>query len=436
MDLTKLFHDHLTTRLEKIEKTLATLNFNGLIIGTGSLSLYCEDDQGPAFRPYHHFAALCPAAGENHLLCIRPGLKPLLLFYSPQDFWYEHIPLTPTFWTSSFEIDICANEQTIWQKAKEYAGYAYIGPEPSKADLNGFITATTELKQRLNWQRSYKTEYEIHCTTQAMQIAARGHIAARESFHQGGSELDIYHAYLVAARLDGTDLPYGAIVALNEKGAVLHYQARRDDFRKGDVLLIDMGASHNGYAADITRTYARETAPAEFKKILKHMDELQQSLCSEAQFGISFSELHHRFHMRLASVLIEHGLVRNLKEDSVVTSGITRAFCPHGLGHMLGVFVHDVAGRQKDETGTPCDADPRYPTLRTNRKIEEGLLFTLEPGLYFIEMLLNPLKSESIGSHINWQLIDMLAPCGGIRIEDNIFMTSSGPQNLTRPFLP
>ncbi len=108
-------------------------------------------------------------------------------------------------------------------------------------------------------------------------------------------------------------------------------------------------------------------------------------------------------------------------------SGLTRAFCPHGLGHLLGVQVHDVAGRV-DAAGRPPPPPEAHPALRLTRSLEAGMVVTIEPGLYVIPMLLAPTVG---GSDVDWGLVERLAGHGGIRIEDNLVVTADGARNLT-----
>ncbi|MCK6686053.1 MAG: M24 family metallopeptidase, partial [Thermoanaerobaculia bacterium] len=99
----------------------------------------------------------------------------------------------------------------------------------------------------------------------------------------------------------------------------------------------------------------------------------------------------------------------------------------------LGIQVHDVAGRYRDREGNLNPPPPEYPYLRTTRTIEEGMVYTIEPGIYFIPMLLAPFRSGPHAGAFNWPLIDRLTPCGGIRIEDDIHVTATENRNLTRP---
>jgi Xaa-Pro dipeptidase len=113
-----------------------------------------------------------------------------------------------------------------------------------------------------------------------------------------------------------------------------------------------------------------------------------------------------------------------------VSSGVTRVFLPHGLGHSLGLCTHDVGC---------AEMRPRAdnPFLRNTSRIAAGQVFTIEPGLYFIPMLLEPLRAEARGRLVNWPMVEQLAPLGGIRIEDDLYVLESGrTDNLTRAFLP
>ncbi|MDW8478958.1 MAG: M24 family metallopeptidase [Xanthomonadales bacterium] len=196
-------------------------------------------------------------------------------------------------------------------------------------------------------------------------------------------------------------------------------------------LLIDAGAQVRGYAADITRTHVRD-GHGPFAELLAGMERLQQRLVAGVRPGRSFVELHLEAHREIASLLADSGLVRGMAAEAVVESGISRAFFPHGLGHLLGLQVHDVAGHQQDAHGTPTRRPPEHPFLRLTRILEEDMVLTIEPGLYFIPALLAELAASPAGRAVDWALVERLRPYGGIRIEDDVRVTASGCENLTR----
>jgi Xaa-Pro dipeptidase len=231
-------------------------------------------------------------------------------------------------------------------------------------------------------------------------------------------------------------MPYDTIIALNEKGAVLHYHGKRDKVRNGKTLLIDAGARFAGYASDITRTYAVPEAHPVFHALLKGMNQLQQATCAAVKPGLSYEPLHGKAQADIAALLLETGILRKVSHAQAVEQNLAAPFFPHGLGHQLGIFVHDVAGKQLDRTGK-LSPPSKYKYLRTNRVLGEGNLITVEPGLYFIEMLLAPLRANAATTaFFDWQLIEALKPLGGIRVEDDVLVTATGHRNLTREQLP
>ena len=112
-------------------------------------------------------------------------------------------------------------------------------------------------------------------------------------------------------------------------------------------------------------------------------------------------------------------------------AGVTRAFLPHGLGHLLGLQVHDVAGLI-DNDGVPIPRPEGHPALRLTRVLEPGNVLTVEPGLYFIDTLLEKWRAGPDASMIDWDRVDALRPYGGIRIEDNVLVQDDGCDDLTR----
>ena len=226
-----------------------------------------------------------------------------------------------------------------------------------------------------------------------------------------------------------TQLPYNNIVALNEHSAVLHYQERE---RKAPPavrsFLLDAGCAVNAYASDITRSYARESGP--FADLVVAMDGVQQGLTARVRAGVDYKALHLQAHREIAGVLEEAGVIR-VPADDAVQSGLSSVFYPHGLGHFLGLQTHDVAGLI-DNDANPIPRPEGHSALRLTRALESDNVLTIEPGLYFIESLLNRWRAENDASMIDWRQVEALAPCGGVRIEDNVVVTDTGCDNLTR----
>lgn len=431
-----LYPDHVRERQKRAEAALAATGYDALVVHSGTPLTYFDDDQDAPFRPTPHFAHWMPLDGPNHLLVVRPGKRPLLVRVKPEDYWYEQAPIGNPHWLAAFDFKEVADEALAWKLAAIHGRTAFIGDAVDAAHSHGIAPGginPAALRARLDWDRSTKTAYEIACIEEATRKAASGHRAARAAFVEGASEVEIHEAYVAAVGCVDKDLPYESIIALDEKGATLHYVTKRAK-RGGQVLLIDCGAKYESYGCDITRTWTIDACDALFRDLVGGMDKLQQDLCALVKPGLSYLDFHHGAHLKIADLLHDAGIIKRGGEEAV-TLGLTHPFFPHGLGHFLGVQTHDVSGRQKSPDGGLVPPPPQYPFLRTTRTIEDNQVFTVEPGIYFIEMLLRPHRVGPLGEHIDWKLVDRLAPHGGIRIEDNVVVTRTGCRNLTRPYV-
>jgi Xaa-Pro dipeptidase len=111
---------------------------------------------------------------------------------------------------------------------------------------------------------------------------------------------------------------------------------------------------------------------------------------------------------------------------------VTRVFLPHGIGHLLGLEVHDVGGFMASADGGEIPRPEEHPYLRLTRVLEDGFVVTMEPGIYFIPQLLAAARADARGPLINWSRVEALTPFGGIRIEDDLAVNPQGCENLTR----
>jgi Xaa-Pro dipeptidase len=211
---------------------------------------------------------------------------------------------------------------------------------------------------------------------------------------------------------------------------VLHYQhLERRTPRPLRSFLIDAGAQFRGYAADITRTYAAEAGP--YADLIAATDEAQLLLCEEIVPGRDYREVHLTAHRLLGDVLHRAGVL-SVPGDAAVELKLTSVFFPHGIGHLLGLQVHDVGGVQGDAEGRERKRPEGHPYLRLTRMLEPGVVVTIEPGIYFIDSLLAAAHEDTRRQYIDWALVEKLRPYGGIRIEDDVVTTSGRPENLTR----
>lgn len=427
--LATLYPQHLATVRDTADKALAG-NFDHLLIAAGMPDIKFLDDLHYPYAVNPHFKYWLPLINAPGSWIVHtPGAKPKLVFLQPRDYWHV-VPDAPSgYWVDAFDIVIVRTaEDAIAELPK---GKCAVIGEPTAALGNIEINNPASVMNYLHYHRAYKTPYELELMREASRIGTRAHRAAEQAFRMGKSELGIHHAYLSAAGQTDAELPYSSIVALNEHGAVLHYMDfTREQPKPARSLLIDAGASALGYASDITRTYAGEHA-GEFQALIDAMDANQQAQVNMVRSGRSYADLHIHAHQQLAGVLKEHGFI-HMDAESAVESGVTRAFFPHGLGHSIGLQVHDVGGFQKNVRGDSIARPDGHPFLRMTRTLEPNMVVTIEPGLYFIEMLLSELRDKPVAKDINWDKIEAFKPYGGIRIEDDVICTDDAPENMTR----
>ena len=421
--------DHIAHLQRAYAPMLSEHGFDSLAIYSGHASVHFADDHTPPFQTYGHFMHWVGLADVQHSwLIIQPEKRPQLYLYAPADFWHlpTHLPEEP--WVAAFDVHFCSDKIT-----PPLIGNAAIIGDTDQLAASHQQTMQAErqpeqLVNSLNELRLFKTPYEIACIREANRLAIAGHQAAQAAFIGASGELDIQLAYLGASRQRESNVPYQNIIGLNEHAGVLHYQHYDLNAPKRRYsLLVDAGRRFRGYCADITRAYAGPDAPVAFGELVTAMHDLKDELVKGVAPGVNFIALHEQMHQQLAEILVAHGLFKGTA-DQAVAEGVTRLFCPHGLGHSLGLQVHDVAGLRHAD-GTPAPAPEQHPALRLTRTLRPGMVVTIEPGLYFIAMLLDPLRNTSLP--MNWRLVDQLSSCGGIRIEDNVAVTESGFDNLT-----
>lgn len=427
------YPQHIQTLQERTREALARESIDGLVIHSGQGKRLFLDDNNYPFKVNPQFKAWLPVVDNpNCWLIVNGHDKPKLVFYQPVDFWHV-VAKTPTdFWLEQFDV-VYLKQADMVEKHLPYdrSKYAYIGEYIEVAKALGFdLLNPDRVMHYLHFHRAYKTPYELDCMRQANKIAVGAHKVARDAFFAGASEFEINQAYLLAAKQGDNDVPYNNIVALNEHTAILHYMVLDTKSPAQHLsFLIDAGASYHGYAADITRAYC--TQENAFSNIIKAVDRLNLSLVDMLKPGQSYVNVHLAAYMGIASILQEFNII-NMTAQDAVEKGIVSTFFPHGVGHMLGLQVHDVAGHVADDRGTPQAVPQQHPFLRCTRTIQANHVYTVEPGLYFIDSLLADLKASENSKYMNWNVIDALRPFGGIRIEDNVIVHQQNNENMTR----
>ena len=415
--------------MARADRALAAQGYEGLIVASGSLRYLYLDDNSYPFKPNPRYRSWVPDGTPDCFVVYRPGSRPSLVFHQPDDYWYMPPALPEGYWVGSFDLKVVRSPAELKQSLGGAMRWAVLG-EPSAATEGLGDHDPVALANQMDYARAAKTPYEIECMARASAAGVRGHRAAEAGFRAGASEYEIHLSYCRAAGAREEELPYNNIIAFDTHAAVLHYQhLERRRAPAVRSFLIDAGAQFAGYSSDITRTYA--AASGDFQSLIDALDAAQLKLADLVRPGRDYREIHLAAHRAIAGILVEHGIVRGTPE-AAVAEGVTSVFFPHGIGHLLGLMVHDAGGFMAGPEGGTRPKPEGHPYLRLTRDLEAGFVVTIEPGIYFIESLLAKAKTNRTGHMIDWKRVAALQPFGGIRIEDNVVAYAGGPRNLTR----
>jgi Xaa-Pro aminopeptidase len=275
-------------------------------------------------------------------------------------------------------------------------------PEAYGISEPGAIAADRELSERLRedvWTlRRTKDAAELGIMRKAAVATRAGHVTAMRVAHPGMTEHDLMAEVEVEfLRAGGRRPAYHTIVAGGPNAAVLHSAPGYRPFGIDDLVLVDAGAEHAGYMCDVTRTFpAADAFTPEQRDLYDLVLAVQLSAVDRARVGKEYRELHLETCVEIARGLVDMGILRG-DPASLVERDVHALFFPHGLGHLIGLATHDVAGYEKG--------------IRT--------------------LLTDPARREEFRDDVAWDKVDGLLELGGVRIEDTVHVTDGDPEVLT-----
>jgi Xaa-Pro aminopeptidase len=269
---------------------------------------------------------------------------------------------------------------------------------------------------------------------QAAAVTVAAHRAGMQVTRTAKTEAQIRAAMESVILSQNMTPAYSSIVTV--QGEVLHNDRYHNPVRSGDLLLADVGAeTAAGWAADVTRTWP---VSGQFSPTQRQIYEIvlaAHDLCIEqGRSGVEYSELHQMAATVLAAGLVDVGILRGRAEELVDQDAHT-LFFPHGIGHLLGLDVHDM-----EDLGDLAGYEPgRHRSdrfgwcyLRLHRPLRPGMVVTIEPGFYQVPAILeDPDRRETYRNSVNWERLAEFADVRGIRIEDNVLITDAEPEVLT-----
>ena len=294
--------------------------------------------------------------------------------------------------------------------------------------------ASRDLGRAIIAQRSIKDEEEAAEISSAIRLTHRMLASAQAAIEPGRLESDILAALLAPAIAKERAQAFDPIVTTH--GETLHNTVYCHRIEQDDMVLIDCGCeSANGYCADITRTFAATGIFSAKKQALYNavLNAQKAGIAQTAIPGSSQYDVHMAACRALTLALQEIGLMRGNIDDSLA-QGAHALFMPHGIGHMLGLDAHDMENYGDDvgyAPGTSRSKQFGLNALRLHRKLEPGFVLTVEPGCYFIPELIDRWAAQNhLKDFICYAEVMKYRDCRGIRIEDDIFITSTGSRIL------
>ncbi|MCI6472325.1 MAG: aminopeptidase P family protein [Bacteroidales bacterium] len=301
--------------------------------------------------------------------------------------------------------------------------------------------ASLDLINAVVKMRSRKSEEEIEELERAAVIGYEMHTKAMRLIRPGRTEK------FIAGQIDGTALSYGAHhsfpTIFSQHGEIMHGAPSMNRLESGRLVLCDCGGETiNNYCSDNTRTMpVNGKYTQRQKEIYDIVDECHDLALEVSKPGVKYFDVHLAVCRRMTERLKELGLMKGDVDDAV-EQGAHAMFLPHGLGHMMGMDVHDMEGLGQIHVGFDEETRPRLEQFGTNclrmgRRLEEGFVITDEPGIYFIPALIDDWKAKGhCKDFINYDLLETYKDFGGIRIEDDILITENGCRFIGEKVIP
>ncbi len=455
----------LTMHLEHRKALIAKLRSanvvgDGVILaGGGEVNMY-DSDTVWDFRQESNFQYLfgVKEPGCFGLISIETSLSYLFVPRFPQEYAQWFGPIKPTEWFKQTYLVDHVHYVDEMEAVLSTSGlfsllhYDYVNqdsgvqlPRPNnfKGSENFKFISGPALAHIINELRIIKTNPEIEILQYTNDVTCRAHIDTMKSVYTDafGKVCSMEHFaesnFKFRSALEGcARVGYNCIACSGINNAVLHYghaaEPNNEVVPRESLRLIDMGAEYHCYTADVTVTFPTNgTFSPDQKTVYEAVLAAVENVESTVKPGIDYRDMHRLSHRVMLEELVRTtDLFRTENVDELVRLNMCSYFSPHGLGHSLGLMVHDVAiepGKMKEKS------DPTIKGLRLQRVLKERMVLTVEPGLYFIEYLIDELAEDPERSKlINFEAVErMRRNVGGVRIEDNIVITADGCRVLT-----
>jgi Xaa-Pro aminopeptidase len=310
--------------------------------------------------------------------------------------------------------------------------YSWLGISPAETDQHtskDFIKAVVD-------QRNYKSPEEIEEIEKAVNTSVDMHVEAMKMVRPGMSEAAVAGRVQEIAIAAGGNLAFPTIATIH--GETLHNHDHGNIMESGDMFLLDAGAETSlGYAGDLSSTFpVAPTFTERQKEIFEVAFAAHEIAISALKPGTKFKDVHLLACKTIASGLKDLGLMSG-DVDEAVSQGAHALFFQCGLGHMMGLDVHDMENLGEEYVGYAGEKKSTQfglKSLRLGRKLEPGFVLTIEPGIYFIPELIDMWKADhKFSDFIHYDKVEQFKDFGGLRNEENFLITENGKKLLGKP---
>ena len=319
------------------------------------------------------------------------------------------------------------DELDSWLKQRNQRSIVRLGT--SLDGMHEDSELVNDVKSRIDRIRRVKDGFELETLQSAIEATTAGFAQARKSIYPGTTERAIQiELEAEMFRHGANNVGYRTVVASGRRAAILHAKPSQKTIDDGDVVLVDAGGSVEGYTADVTRTFAASGRfSVEQQAVYDLVLSAQKTAIDRCRDGVEWRDVHLAAATAIATGLSDIGLLESGVEESLETGAVS-LFFPHGIGHMLGLGVRDVGGIADDREERLCCG----VRLRVDLPLRAGFVMTVEPGIYFVPAILDDsVQRERFRKAVAWEKLDRWRAVGGVRIEDNVLITTTSPKVLT-----
>ncbi|ESO13045.1 hypothetical protein HELRODRAFT_153989 [Helobdella robusta] len=447
MALHKLNRQRLCEKLKE-----GTLPENSVVFlqGGAAFARYDTDTDTSAFRQESFFHWLFGVTEPDYygLLEVSTGKAILFIPRLPESYavWMGKI-LPPSFFKSQYEVDEAYYVDEMVDILKRKSPLCLLtlkglnvdsnreNQEASFDEISSFNVNNKILHPVISELRVFKTDLELDVLRYVNKISSEAHKEVMLTMKPDMFEYQGESAFLNYCYKEGgiRHVGYTCICACGHNGSVLHYGhagAPNDkQIKDGDLCLFDMGGEYYGYVADITCTFPVNGKFTDKQKLVyEAVLRANREVMKRSKPGVKWVDMHRLAERVILEDLKAGGLLKG-DVDEMMTVHLGATFMPHGLGHLMGLDVHDVGGYPK---GVERVNEPGIKCLRTARILQERMVLTIEPGCYFIDHVLDAaLNDPAQSKYLVADRINEFRGFGGVRIEDNVVVMKDGVELIT-----